>query len=65
MLGTDKRLHLVKAGNGYVLIATTSKTVEFLTKVELDEEAAQETVPVENGFQFDFKSMFEKYSGLY
>jgi len=65
MLGTDKRLHLVKAGNGYVLIATTSKTVEFLTKVELDEVTEQEAVPAENGVPFDFKSILEKYSGLY
>ncbi|HEX2947127.1 MAG TPA: flagellar biosynthetic protein FliO [Clostridia bacterium] len=65
MLSPDKRLHLIKAGKSYALIATTSKTVEFLTTVELDEEAVQETVPVENGFSFDFKSIFEKYSGLY
>ncbi len=65
MLGADKRLHLVKAGNGYVLIATTSKTVEFLTKVELDAETEREAVPAENSVPFDFKSIFEKYSGLY
>jgi flagellar protein FliO/FliZ len=65
MLSADKRLHLVKAGNAYVLIATTSKTVEFLTNVELDEEPGQEKVPAENGAPFDFKSIFEKYSGLY
>lgn len=69
MLGTDKRLHLVKAGKDHILIATTSKTVEFLSKVELDEESAQETaqeaVPGENSSPFDFKAIFEKYSGLY
>lgn len=65
MLGTDKRLHLVKAGKDYILIATTSKTVEFLSKVELDGEHEREAAPAENRAPFDFKSIFEKYSGLY
>ena len=65
MLGTDKRLHLVKAGKDHILIATTSKTVEFLSKVELDEETEREDESSENNTPFDFKSIFEKYSGLY
>ncbi|NMA34500.1 MAG: flagellar biosynthetic protein FliO [Clostridiaceae bacterium] len=65
VLGTDKRLHLVKAGNSYVLIASTSKSVEFLTTVELDETAASETDDEESGMRFDFRSIFEKYSGIY
>ncbi|HOQ06590.1 MAG TPA: flagellar biosynthetic protein FliO [Clostridiales bacterium] len=65
MLGPDKRLHLVRAGKNYVLIATTSKTVEFLTTVEIDEEAETGTADAENSTRFDFRSLFEKYSGIY
>jgi flagellar protein FliO/FliZ len=65
VLGPDKRLHLVKAGNSYVLIASTSKSVEFLTNVELDDTAAIETSDENSGMRFDFRSIFEKYSGIY
>lgn len=65
-LGTDKRLHLVKAGKQYVLIASTSKTVEFLTTVDLEETSPEEQiVSQENVTLFDFKSLFEKYMGTY
>ncbi len=65
ILGTDKRLHLVKAGNSYVLIASTSKSVEFLTTVDLDEgEINEETAAVTDN-RFDFRAILEKYSGMY
>lgn len=65
-LGMDKRLHLVKAGDRYVLIATTSKTVEFLSTVTLGESNAEEQNPAhENATLFDFKSLFEKYMGSF
>lgn len=65
-LGMDKRLHLIKAGNRYVLIASTSKTIEFLTVVDLDETVPeQETILKGNGGFFDFKSLFEKYEDIY
>lgn len=65
-LGMDKRLHLVKAGNQYVLIASTSKAVEFLTTVNLEEPSPEvrETTQ-ENAVLFDFRSLFEKYMGTY
>jgi flagellar protein FliO/FliZ len=66
LLGADKRLHLVKAGKQYVLIATTSKTVEFLTAVDLEEPLTDEqAVPQENVTLFDFKALFDKYMGAY
>lgn len=65
MLGADKRLHLVKAGKEYVLIASTSKSVEFLSKIDLDGNVEQETEHEEKGNPFDFKSLFEKYAGQY
>ncbi len=65
MLGADKRLHLVKAGSSYVLIASTSKSIEFLTAVEVDESEVQEEAPVNMDMRFDFKNILEKYSGIY
>jgi flagellar protein FliO/FliZ len=65
MLGADKRLHLVRAGNSYVLIATTSKTVEFLTTVELDEDVIKEETEETADPLFDFRAILEKYSGMY
>lgn len=65
MLGADKRLHLVRAGNSYVLIATTSKSVEFLTTVDLDEEAQMEETGNTADPRFDFRTILEKYSGMY
>ena len=65
-LGLDKRLHLVKAGKQYIMIATTSKTVEFLTAVTLEESSPEEQIVTqENVGLFDFKSLFEKYMGSY
>jgi len=65
MLGGDKKLHLVKAGNKYILIASTTKSVEFLTSVELDKTAADETDAASSETHFDFRSILEKYGGIY
>ena len=68
-LGMDKRLHLVKAGNQYVLIASTSKTVEFMTAVTLDEAGAGQPEEAREAQEslnpFDFKTLFEKYVNTY
>jgi flagellar protein FliO/FliZ len=65
-LGTDKKLHLVKAGEQYLLIYSTSKSVELISEVRLDGTADEEK-PESAAFQnaFDFKSVFEKYAGVY
>lgn len=65
MLSPDKRLHLVRAGESYVLIATTQKSVEFLTNVEIGEDAEVLTEEAQNSGGFDFRSIFEKYRGIY
>jgi flagellar biogenesis protein FliO len=65
MLGPDKKLHLVKAGNSYVLIASTSKSVEFMSTVEMDESEAIEDSSENMDNRFDFKAILEKYSGMY
>jgi flagellar protein FliO/FliZ len=65
MLSADKRLHLVKAGKEYVLIASTSKSVEFLSKIDIEEVNGQEAAIEEKEKPFDFKSLFDKYTGVY
>ena len=65
MLGMDKRLHLVKAGNKFLLIATTSKSVVFLTTVDLEKSGEDVETGEEKEVSFDFKSIFEKYAGMY
>ncbi|NLV35165.1 MAG: flagellar biosynthetic protein FliO [Clostridiaceae bacterium] len=65
MLGADKRLHLVKAGKDYLLIATTSKTVNFLSKVDMEESVEEEEALLEADNRFEFKSIFEKYADMY
>ena len=59
MIGTDKRLHLVKAGNSFLLIATTSKSVVFLTAVDLDESGENALLEEEKEARFDFKTILK------
>lgn len=64
-LGLDKRIHLVKAGNRYILISSTSKHIGFLSEVGMDEE--EERKPEAAGQQnvFNFKELFDKYTSVY
>ena len=65
-LGTDKRIHLVNAGEKHILIASTSKTVEFLTDLSIGEEKASNDTTVQGAQNvFDFKALFEKYMNMY
>lgn len=58
-LGTDKRLHLIKAGDEFILLAASGKSIEFLTTLNLEEyqplESSSNIAPM-----FDFKSLYEK-----
>lgn len=65
-LGMDKRIHLIRAGEKYILVASTSKTVEFLTTLEVEpEETTDRTVGDTGRNAFDFKALFDKYAGNY
>lgn len=64
-LGTDKRIHLIKAGEKHILIASTSKSIEFLTKLTIDEEVLNDSTTQSPQNVFDFKALFEKYMNLY
>ncbi len=59
-LGVDKRIHLVKVGEQYILIASSGKNIQFLTKVDLDNIENQETEEASNAF--NFRSVLEKYA---
>ena len=64
-MGRTRGAASCRAGKSHILIASTSKSVEFLTAVELDEAEAMESSDGEENPRFDFRSVFEKYSGLY
>lgn len=58
-LGLDKKIHLLKVGEQFVLVASCGKNVEFMTNVQL--EAYETTIESGNNNIFDFKNLFEKY----
>ncbi len=64
-LGLDKRIHLVKAGNRYILISSTSKHIGFLSDVsmEVEEDSKPEAAGQQN--VFNFKELFDKYTSVY
>ena len=62
-LGKDRYLHLVKAGNQFLLIASTPKGVELLTTVDIDSSLQEnEQDPPQAVQTFDFKALLDKYS---
>ncbi len=61
-LGFDKRIHLIRVGSKYVLVATDGKSLRYLT--ELGNEI--EELKLEEDFEgkaspFDFSTIFNKY----
>jgi len=59
-LGFDSRLHLVKAGEEFVLISTCGKNVQMLAKVKLEGYYSDEAEETENDFKF--REIFSKYA---
>ena len=58
-LGMDKRLYLVKVDNQFFLIASSGKTIEFLSEISVEEkEDLQESTGSDI---FNFKKILEKY----
>lgn len=65
-LGMDKQIHLLKIDREFVLIATSGKTVEFLSKINISDFDIDIDKEVEiNSSSFDFKGIFEKYIKAY
>lgn len=59
-LGMDKRLYLIKVGDRYALIASTGKSIEFLTDVKLEETDLGLSKQNEIG-AFSFSGFLDKY----
>lgn len=62
-LGMDKRLHLVKVGEQFFIIASSGKTIKFLTSVVLDDFERLDEDQAEN--IFSFKNFFNKHLQAY
>jgi flagellar protein FliO/FliZ len=62
-LGMDKRLHLIKVDKQFILIASCSKTIEYLTTLTLEE--IEKDGEADSSQTFDFKQIFEKYIKSY
>lgn len=64
-MGLDRCLYLVKAGDRFFLFYATRKNMELVSEIKVDEEALagmDEAAGNSNGF--DFKRIFDFYSGL-
>ncbi|NLU27034.1 MAG: flagellar biosynthetic protein FliO [Hungateiclostridium thermocellum] len=59
-LGFDSRLHLVKAGEEFVLISTCGKNVQMVAKVKWEGYYSDEAEETENDFKF--REIFSKYA---
>lgn len=64
-IGMDRCLYLIKVGNKFFLFNASRKSLEMVSEIEIDEEAlVNENEPAHNANVFDFKRIFEFYSGL-
>lgn len=63
-LGLDRYLYLILAGKKYYLFYSGKKGLELVTEVELDEEPGYSEDNEKPLHNFNFSSIFEKYSGL-
>jgi flagellar protein FliO/FliZ len=62
-LGMDKRLYLVKVGGQFFIIASSGKTIQFLTSVDMSDFEELEEIQAEK--VFSFKNFFSKYLQAY
>jgi flagellar protein FliO/FliZ len=64
-IGMDRCLYLIRVGKKYFLFHGSRKSLEMVSEIELDDEAIEnlENAP-ENTKVFDFKRIFDSYSGL-
>ncbi len=67
-LGTDKKLHLLKAGESFFLISSCGKKIELVSEIELndfeDKEEDRSVKTVSKGVNL-FKSIFTSVSNQY
>ena len=58
--GSDKQLFILRAGDEYFLLSKSSKNLDVLTKININEPDA-DIDPNQTGEKTDFKSMLEKH----
>jgi len=63
-VGLDRYLYLVRAGNRYFLFFASRKNMEYVSEIEIDEEALASGAEQEENGGFGFCRIFELYSGL-
>ncbi|HPU45374.1 MAG: flagellar biosynthetic protein FliO [Clostridiaceae bacterium] len=64
-VGMDRYLYLIKAGDRFFLFYTTRKGMELVSEINIDEEAlAAKDEASGSGSGFNFKRIFDFYSGL-
>lgn len=64
-IGMDRCLYLIKAGNRFFLFNASRKSLELVSEIEIDEDALADPTDTGNKASvFDFKRIFEFYSGL-
>ncbi len=61
-IGFDKNLHIVKAGDQFILLASSGKNIEYLTTVAI-EDYYVENNNLDN--KNDFKKIVDKYLNVY
>jgi flagellar protein FliO/FliZ len=59
-LGVDKQLFIVRAGEIYILMASSGKSLEYICELNLDEEALNSQNEKQTGTN-EFTSVLEKY----
>lgn len=63
-LGVDRYLYLVKVGKRYFLFFASRKNMEFVSEIEVDGEALASGAESTENSGFNFKRIFDMYSGL-
>lgn len=64
-IGLDRCLYLIKVANRYFLFNASKKSLDLVSEIYIDEESlAAAEASGKNANVFDFKRIFEFYSGL-
>ncbi|MEN2776581.1 flagellar biosynthetic protein FliO [Acetivibrio clariflavus] len=58
-LGIEGRLHLIRVGEDFILISSSGKNIQMLSKVSINDYS--EEISSENVSSFAFKEIFERY----
>ncbi len=64
-LGMDKRIHLIKAGKEYILVASSGKELKYLTTIELEQPDLVEVNAKEEENPLGFNLILNKYITMF